>query len=627
MRPFVSAILFASSVLSSLADGPVWSFGVDGGGRFGVVAASSAGVASVSVPADWSGEPVRAIGEGAFAACDGLVEVRIPASVEWIDPCAFDGCSSLQRIVVEAGSAGYSSEDGLLFDGAGGFLLNCPQGRTGRCVIPNGTLEIDAKAFAGCRSLVSVVIPSGVVRAGADVFSGCTGLKTVYLATGSSCSPAAMGVPASCAVVRYAPGGLDDPTLPPRWAVRFHANGGAGSMARQVFKTGVKGALRANAFGRKGHVFAGWSKTKTGSIAFKDKAAVRDLAATGGTIRLYAVWAVRKYKVSFQPNGGTGTMPVQSFVYGTPKRLRANAFKRKGWTFTGWSRKASAAATIENRQRVSTLTRKGATVKLFAKWKRNRYSVRFDPNGGKGTMPDEAFAYGKWKALSANAFTRKGKRFLGWSKDPGATRPTWKDQAKIRSLTAKNGKTVVLYAVWAKQNVPGRILCLGDSITEGYACAGLPYPARLANLTGREVVNRGVGGTTSRDGLLTAEANIRASAAGTVCILFGANDAIHGVNPLVTKANLREIVRICRDYGCTPVLGTPSHQSGRHAQFDAQASRIATAIRALGREEGVAVADINTAFGHSDVFLNPNDGLHLSEAGGDRLARTFQRLL
>lgn len=627
MRFRLPLLLLAACAAAARAEGVVWTFGADERGRFGVVSAASAGVAAIEVPSERGGEPVRAIGAEAFAACDGLAEVRLPATVEWVDPCAFAGCPTLERILVEDGCAEYSSRDGLLFDGAGTWLLNCPEGRTGDVVVPAGTEEIDAGAFADCASLRSVAIPAGVARAGAGVFSGCAGLEALYLPAGSPCDPAAMGAPASCEVVRYAPGGLDDPTLPPRWAVRFSANGGTGTMGRQVFRTGVAGPLRANAFKRKGRVFAGWSRSRNGGIALGNGASVRDLAPAGGTVRLYAVWAVRKYRVAFRANGGTGRMRAQSFVYGKAKRLRANAFRRKGHSFAGWARRPSGKAAFANRKRVSNLTRKGGTVRLYAKWRAHRYTVRFDPNGGTGRMSGQRFVYDGWKRLRANAFRREGYRFLGWSRNAGATRPSWKDRDKVRNLTAKRNATLVLYAVWIRSNDPRRILCLGDSITEGYACAGLPYPARLARLTGREVVNCGVGGATAKAGLRTAESNILSAGAGTVCILFGSNDAIHEVDPDRTKDSLREIVRLCREYGCAPVLGTPPHQSGSHARFDEGVSAVAEAIRALAREEDVPLADANAAFGGRDEYLNPDDGLHLSDAGGDLLARLFRDAL
>ncbi|MBR4611692.1 MAG: hypothetical protein IKO40_03160, partial [Kiritimatiellae bacterium] len=241
-------------------------------------------------------------------------------------------------------------------------------------------------------------------------------------------------------------------------------------------------------------------------------------------------------------------------------------------------------------------------------------------------MDDLSLTWGKAKRLPANEFTREGYRFLGWSRKASATSPTYKDSATVLNLTAK-GIVVVLYAVWVEANDPNVILCLGDSITEGYACSGSPYPARLARMSGCTVINRGVGGTKSKDGLRTAEQNILDARAATVCIQFGANDAIHHIDPGTTKENLRAIIRLCKKYDCRPLLATPTHQSGSHERFNDGVNRIVRAVRDLAREENVTLVDLNAAFHGSDRYLNPNDGLHLSDVGGDLMARMFCQAL
>ena len=57
--------------------------------------------------------------------------------------------------------------------------------------------------------------------------------------------------------------------------------------------------------------------------------------------------------------------------------------------------------------------------------------------------------YGKTVALRANAFKKSKYKFAGWatSKD-GAV--VYKNKVKVKNLTAKNGKTVTLYAKWKK---------------------------------------------------------------------------------------------------------------------------------------------------------------------------------
>ncbi len=865
LRPMRTIALLCAAGLAAagVRGDPLWTFGTDGEGRLCLVAAVEEEAEVLEIPAEDGVEAVLSVGPRAFAGCPALREAVVPACVEWIDPDAFRDCPTLERITVEAGSADYSDVDGVLFDAAGTFLLSCPEGLAGDYVVPASTLEIDAEAFAGCEGLASVAIPAGVERIGADAFAGCPALVRVSLPADADLDLAGAGVPEGCRIVRYTPGALDDPTLPPRWEVRFAANGGTGTMAAQTFESGRPAALRACAFTRKGHRFAGWAtsasgaavhsdrktvqdlaaagerttlyatwkpnrytvrfaanggkgtmadeafawgtakklranaftragyefvgwaKKKGGAVAYKDAAAVKNLTAeAGGTVTLYAVWrgvvyqvvlhrsdsggrtasqssrygtpkalranpftvdgrvfagwakepggaiaykdgqtvsnlarkagatvhlyarwAVPTFRVRFDANGGSGRMSDEGFRFGTAKRLRANEFVRKGFTFEGWSRTRDGAAKYADRQAVKNLTLRGGTVVLYAVWRRNRYTVRFLPNGGEGTMADEAFAWGKAKALRpcaftradcvfrgwaksakgavvfedgasasnltavdgktvalyarwaksrytvrfdanggtgtmadeafawgaakklrANAFSRPGFRFLGWARTPDAERPKFRDAASVKNLTASGGP-YVLYAVWIPENDPSVVLCLGDSITQGFRCSGRPYPERLARMTGLSTRNYGVGGMTSAYGASIAEEAVWTERPGRVCILYGANDAIHKVGARTVKENLRTIVRICRENDCTPILATPTPQAGSHERFNDAVSEIASAVRALAREEGVALVDLNRAFGSGDGYLNPDDGLHLSDAGGDLLARMFRNAL
>ena len=67
--------------------------------------------------------------------------------------------------------------------------------------------------------------------------------------------------------------------------------GAVGTMPPQAFVYGVPQPLRANAFQLDGHVFAGWSTTPDGPVAYTDGQTVANLGTeAGGTVNLYAVW-------------------------------------------------------------------------------------------------------------------------------------------------------------------------------------------------------------------------------------------------------------------------------------------------------------------------------------------------
>ena len=82
----------------------------------------------------------------------------------------------------------------------------------------------------------------------------------------------------------------------------------------------------------------------------------------------------------------------------------------------------------------------------------NKYTVTFDANGGKGTMADQELTYDATTELSKNAYTRTDYNFAGWSTraDGNCEYP---DGTTVKNLTAKNGATVTLYAVWTKKDV------------------------------------------------------------------------------------------------------------------------------------------------------------------------------
>lgn len=163
------------------------------------------------------------------------------------------------------------------------------------------------------------------------------------------------------------------------YQIKYHANGGSGSMANSTHEFGVEKELNANKLSRKGYAFLGWSTTKTATEPeFTDEQVVVDLAAEGQTlVTLYAVWAPNTYYVQFDANTGEGVMPTQTFTYGVAQNLTANTFTKEGYTFKGWA-KSSTVTTISytDQKSVKNLTQtNGATITLYAVWEKNPVTV------------------------------------------------------------------------------------------------------------------------------------------------------------------------------------------------------------------------------------------------------------
>ena len=93
-----------------------------------------------------------------------------------------------------------------------------------------------------------------------------------------------------------------------------------------------------------------------------------------------------------------------------------------------------------------------------------------------------------------------------------------------------------------------RILVLGDSLTAGYGLpAGESFTVRLqawlvAHGVTAEVVNASVSGDTSAGGLARLDWAL-AEPSDAVLVELGANDALRGIDPAVTYANLERILQ------------------------------------------------------------------------------------
>ena len=249
------------------------------------------------------------------------------------------------------------------------------------------------------------------------------------------------------------------------YGVKFNANGGKGSMAEQRIQRDVATKLSANKFTRSGHTFIGWSKSKAGGVAYGNAANVKNLAAAGGSVTLYAQWAKNKYSVKYNANGGAlpkgKTMAAQALTYGKAAKLRKNAFTRKDCVFIGWATSKSGKVAYKNAQAVKNLRTDGKTTTLYAKWAKKTYTVAFNANGGKGTMAKQKMVYGKAAKLRKNAFTKKDSVFLGWATGKNG-KVVYKNAQAVKNLRT-DGKTTTLHAQWAKKTYKVAFLANGGT--------------------------------------------------------------------------------------------------------------------------------------------------------------------
>lgn len=235
---------------------------------------------------------------------------------------------------------------------------------------------------------------------------------------------------------------------PHEYGVVFDAQGGLGTMASLTLTyDALPVSLPLNTFERLGYTFAGWNTSPDGTgDAYIDGARVRNLVPEGQAV-LYAQWTPNEFAVSFDANGGIGTMPSQVFTYDAPQALAAQTFEREGYTFAGWALSEAGPIAYTDTQVVTNPLFEAGSRTLYAIWKPNTYSVVFDAQGGTGTMSDLSLVYDDDAVkLPAHAFTRFGYTFAGWNTTPDGMGVLYDDQASVRNLATSG--TTTLYAQW-----------------------------------------------------------------------------------------------------------------------------------------------------------------------------------
>ena len=140
----------------------------------------------------------------------------------------------------------------------------------------------------------------------------------------------------------------------------------------QVIPLGSTQKLKKNSFTYAGYVFDSWNTKADGSgTRYNNEEEVCNLADTAGaTVVLYAQWRPIQYNITFDANGGQGSMPEQSFTYNEKKALSNNQFTKADYAFFGWNTKADGSGTTyKNKSTVKNLTTtNGATITLYAQW-------------------------------------------------------------------------------------------------------------------------------------------------------------------------------------------------------------------------------------------------------------------
>jgi acyl-CoA thioesterase I len=177
--------------------------------------------------------------------------------------------------------------------------------------------------------------------------------------------------------------------------------------------------------------------------------------------------------------------------------------------------------------------------------------------------------------------------------------------------------------VAAAADAPVRIVALGDSLTAGFGLPGdAAFPVRLqAALRAKgiavEITNAGVSGDTASGGLARLDWSVPEGTDGVI-VELGANDALRGLDPAVTRAALQDLLRRLKERRIVVLftgMRAPPNMGADYARtFDA-------IFPALAAENDVVFYPFFLDGVAADRALNQPDGLHPTAQGVETVVR------
>lgn len=169
------------------------------------------------------------------------------------------------------------------------------------------------------------------------------------------------------------------------------------------------------------------------------------------------------------------------------------------------------------------------------------------------------------------------------------------------------------------------VLCLGDSLTEGYGVAPeQAWPSLLERRLRRggypeaRVLNAGISGSTTASAVSRLRWQLRAGP-DVVILELGGNDGLRGLDLEQTRKNLGEAIALAKSQGVRVLLAGMKLPPNYGPDY---AGRFEALFPALAREHHVALIPFLLAGVAARPELNLPDGIHPNPSGHEIVAET-----
>ena len=207
------------------------------------------------------------------------------------------------------------------------------------------------------------------------------------------------------------------------YMVTFNKNDGGATISTQYVQGGVSTPLTSNSFSRTGYTFNGWNTDADGTsgTGYTNGQSV----SLSANLTLYAKWSAKQCTISFDIEGGTGTITNVTATYGQAMPSKeSNLPTKTGYNFGGfWDGDGGTGTQYYNADGTSKINWNKdvtATQTLYAKWTIKNYTVTWKVNGEDYTAgtPTDNVNHGSHVTTLPTApdpGSYCGDKFMGWT--------------------------------------------------------------------------------------------------------------------------------------------------------------------------------------------------------------------
>ena len=209
---------------------------------------------------------------------------------------------------------------------------------------------------------------------------------------------------------------------------------------------------------RYGYTFEGWATEDEGEVRYQPG----DVLKITSDVNLYAQWKINNYSISFiDPSNESKDLPDKATsTFGSNYTIPNRIPTRLGYSFVGWATENGGQV----RYQPGDVLFMDRNVALYATWAKKAPAINFNNNGGEGATPTTKPVENDNTKIEVDCTDRPSKdgaTFIGWSKTKNdvleGSEAGKKGQIAVcgysgkRTITGLQGRTIDLYATWARK--------------------------------------------------------------------------------------------------------------------------------------------------------------------------------